>query len=216
VSMEQRADDELQHAARLVGWADELRAMAAIGQLYGHDSYDVERYRRLAEIAAEILGSATGLPGPQIQALLARDIGYVTVKVGIATAVFDQRGNQLLVRRRDTGLWAMAGGWADVGDSPAVMAARDVREETGVEVRVERLLGLYDSRNRGFAHAHHIYHLVFMARWLAGEPLVTPETQDVGWFGPNEALPPCSPGHEQAIADAFATWADPGRPTIFD
>ena len=214
--MDQRADDELQHAVLLVGWADELRAMAALGQLYGHDTYDVDRYRRLAEIATEMLGSATGIPGPQIQALLARDLGYVTVKVGIATAVFDQQGSQLLVRRRDNSLWAMAGGWADVGDSPAAMAAREVREETGVEVRVERLLGLYDSRKRGFAHAHHIYHLVFMARRIGGEPLVTPETQDVRWFGPNEALPTCSPGHEQAIADAFAAWADPSRPAIFD
>jgi len=215
-SMEQGRYEEPQQAVQLVAWADELRAMAAIGQLYGHDSYDLERYQRLAEIATEMLAGATGLPSPDVQALLARDLGYVTVKVGVATAVFDQRGHQLLVRRRDNGLWAMAGGWADIGDSPAAMAAREVREETGTEVRVERLLGLYDSRSRGFAHAHHIYHLVFLARWIGGEPVVTPETQDVGWFGPGEPLPPCSPGHQQAVADAFLSWADPTRPAIFD
>ena len=214
--MEQDRHAELRQATRLMAWADELRAMAALGLLYGHDSYDMERYRRLAEIATEMLASGTGLPGPDIQALLARDLGYVTVKVGVATAVFDDRGNQLLVRRRDNGLWAMAGGWADVGDSPAAMAAREVREETGVEVSVERLLGLYDSRSRGFAHAHHIYHLVFLARWTGGEPVVTAETQAVAWFGPADPLPPCSPGHEQAVADAFAAWADPNRPAVFD
>jgi len=125
-SMEQGRYEELQQAVQLVAWADELRAMAAIGQLYGHDSYDLERYQRLAEIATEMLAGATGLPSPDVRALLARDLGYVTVKVGVATAVFDQRGRQLLVRRRDNGLWAMAGGWADIGDSPAAMAAREV------------------------------------------------------------------------------------------
>lgn len=214
--MERGMDEGREQATRLATWADELRAMAAIGQLYGHDSYDIERYRRLAAIAAEILGSATGLPEPEIQALLARDLGYVTVKVGVATAVFDERGRQLLVRRRDNGLWAMAGGWADIGDSPAAMAAREVREETGLEVRVERLLGLYDSRRRSFSHAHHIYHLVFLARWSSGEPIVTPETLDVRWFRPGEPLPPCSPGHEEAISDAFLAWVDPGRPAVFD
>ena len=104
-------------AAQIGAWADELRAMAEIGLLYGRDPYDVERYRRVLQIAGAMLGAATAEPLAVVQERLSADIGYVTVKVGVAAAVFDAIGRQLLVQRRDNGLWAQPGGWADVGES---------------------------------------------------------------------------------------------------
>lgn len=199
----------------LATWADELRAMAALGLLYTTDLYDRERYERLQRIAAAMLGVATGESADAVQAALAGEMGYVTVKVGVAAAVFNEAGRLLLVQRQDNRLWAMPGGWADVGDTPAAMAAREVREETGLTVRVHRLLGLYDSRFRQFRHPHHLYHVVFLCVPLAGEPVVTPETADVRWFGPQE-LPSLSPGHEDPVRDAFQAWADPQLPAIFD
>ncbi|HWE62557.1 MAG TPA: NUDIX hydrolase N-terminal domain-containing protein [Chloroflexota bacterium] len=202
--------------AQLAAWAEELGAMATLGLLYGRDPYDLDRYRRIQNIAAAMLGVATAQPASVVRERLAADIGYVTVKVGVAAAVFDHEGRQLLVQRQDNGLWAQPGGWADVGESPANMTVREVQEETGLTVRVERLVGLYDSRRRQFRHPHHIYHVVFLCSLIAGTPAVTHEIRALEWFAPAAPLPPLSPGHQPAIADAFGAWADPGCPVVFD
>ena len=203
-------------AAALAAWADDLRAMAALGLLYSGDPYDLERYGRIQQIAAEMLGAAAATSSAVVRERLAADFGYVTVKVGVAAAVFDDDGRQLLIQRQDNGLWAHPGGWADVGEPPAAMAAREVREETGLQVRVGRLAGLYDSRMRGFGHAHHIYHIVFLCTVCGGAPAVTPEIRALAWFAPSAPLPSLSPGHEPAVRDAFRLWADPGAPAVFD
>ncbi|HVA90541.1 MAG TPA: NUDIX hydrolase N-terminal domain-containing protein [Chloroflexota bacterium] len=203
-------------AALIAGWADELQAMAAIGLLYGHDHFDRERYARIQIMAAEMLAAATGAAPEAARTALARDIGYVTVKVGVAGAVFDQAGRLLLLQRRDSGLWAMPGGWADVGtDTPTTMTVREVREETGMEVRVDRLLGLYDSRRRRFGHPHHLYHLVFACAPTSGGPRVTEESLAIDWFTP-ERLPALAASHVDAVRDAFQRWANPTLPTVFD
>jgi ADP-ribose pyrophosphatase YjhB (NUDIX family) len=200
---------------QLAAWADELRAMAAIGLIYGHDAYDLARYERIQAIADALLGGLSGLTAEAVRTALAAEIGYITVKVGVAAAVIDAAGKLLLVRRRDNRLWAMPGGWADVGDTPAAMTAREVWEETGLRVRVDRLVGLYDSRKRRFGHAHHLYHLVFLCTPESGEPRVTPETLGVDWFSA-ESLPSLSSGHADAAGDAFRAWADPLVPAVFD
>ncbi len=199
----------------LAAWADELRSMAAIGSLYAGDAYDRDRYARMRGIAGAMFARLTGGGAPEIGARLDGEVGYVTVKVGVAAAVLDRAGRLLLVRRRDNGLWAMPGGWADVGDTPAAMTAREVLEETGLTVSVDRILGIYDSRTRAFRHPHHIYHLVFLCSPLAGVPMPTAETLGADWFT-GASLPDLAPGHADPVRDAFRAWADPRLPAVFD
>ncbi len=200
----------------LAAWADELRAMAAIGLLYSPDHFDQERYSRVQTMAAEMLSAATGHTAEVVETALTQEVGYVTVKVGVAAAVFEAEGRLLLLQRRDSGLWAMPGGWADVGiDTPAVMTAREVREETGLEVRVDRLLGLYDSRFRRFRHPHHLYHLVFRCTPIGGIAQVTEESLAIDYFTSSD-LPPLAASHVDAVGDAFRQWADPTLPAVFD
>jgi ADP-ribose pyrophosphatase YjhB (NUDIX family) len=200
----------------LAAWADELRAMAAIGLLYSPDHFDQERYSRIQTMAAEMLGVTGGRAAEVVETALTQEVGYVTVKVGVAAAVFDPAGRILLLQRRDSGLWAMPGGWADVGtDTPAAMTAREVREETGLEVRVDRLLGLYDSRFRRFRHPHHLYHIVFRCTPIGGTPAVTEESLAIDYFTSSD-LPQLAASHVDAVRDAFRQWADPTHPAIFD
>jgi ADP-ribose pyrophosphatase YjhB (NUDIX family) len=213
--MEERSSPPIDPTS-LAAWADELRAMAAIGLLYSLDHFDQERYARLQTLAAEMMSAATGHPADAVEAALTKDVGYVTVKVGVAAAIFDPAGRILLLRRRDNGLWAMPGGWADVGtDTPAGMTAREVREETRLEVRVDRLLGLYDSRFRRFRHPHHLYHIVFHCTPIGGSPEVTEESLAIDYFTESD-LPPLVFSHVDAVHDAFRQWADPTLPPVFD
>jgi ADP-ribose pyrophosphatase YjhB (NUDIX family) len=210
------ADQPLLDGAQLAAWADELRAMSALGLLYARDPYDLERYRRLQQVADAMLSAVTGEPAATLRERLDADTGYVTPKVGVAAAVFDREGRQLLIQRQDNGLWAQPGGWADVGESPAQITAREVREETGLVVRVEQLVGLYDSRVRLFRHPHHIYHVVFLCSVVEGTASVTPEIRALAWFAPGEPLPPLSPGHAPAVADAFRARGDAGFRAVYD
>jgi 8-oxo-dGTP diphosphatase len=95
------------------------------------------------------------------------------------------------------------------------MTAREVREETGLEVRVDRLLGLYDSRFRRFRHPHHLYHIVFRCTPLEGTPRVTEESLAIDYFT-SANLPRLAASHVDAVRDAFRQWADPTLPAVFD
>ena len=87
---------------------------------------------------------------PEVVRMLFRaQDGYATPKLDVRAAVFDQAGRVLLVRERVDGAWAMPGGWADVGESLAEGAVREVREESGYDVVIDRLLGLYERERWG-------------------------------------------------------------------
>ena len=203
--------------------ADALAAIARTGLHFATSAYDRERYEQILAIAAEM--AAGGLPGAddaagrlsadEIASRWRRDVGYVTPKVGVEAAVFDQDGRLLLMRRADTGLWAMPGGWADVGDTPAGAAVREVREETGVEARPVRVVGVYDSRSVGSRNPHHFFRIVFACAAVGGAPAPTAEALEVAFFAPDE-LPTVTRSHRRPLADALAAWRDPSLPTAFD
>ena len=98
---------------------------------------------------------------------------YVTPKVAVATVVFNPEGEVLLVKRKE-GFWALPGGYADVSLDPIENAEKEVKEETGLEVRVERLIGIYDSNISKFPTiGRQVYALVFYATLGGGD--ITPD-----------------------------------------
>jgi hypothetical protein len=94
---------------------DAIGQIAHLGLNYSKDPYDLERYRRLMELAAGAYSDITGLESPEIKARL----GYITAKVGVQGALFDETGRLLLEKRRDDGLWGMPAGWVETGETPA-------------------------------------------------------------------------------------------------
>ncbi len=65
------------------------------------------------------------------------------IRPGVAAVVLDERGDVLLVRRADNGLWGLPSGHVELGETIAHAAVREVLEETGLQVRVSRLVGVY-------------------------------------------------------------------------
>lgn len=111
-------------------WAKKLQAIAQNGLTYTENPFDVERYKSLQAIAAEMMATYSQTEPSYILDLFAREVGYATPKVDVRGAVF--RGDTLLfVREREDGCWTLPGGWADIGDSPAEVAVREVYEESG-------------------------------------------------------------------------------------
>ena len=208
-------DDRAHNATELLrGWADRLQASARTGLFFANNEYDRERYEQIITVAAEMAGLVIGQAPVEIRATWARDVGYVTPRVGVGAAIFDEDGRLLLQKRTDSGLWALPVGFSEVGETPAAGIAREVREETGLIVRPERLIGVYDCQ-RGPWLLHHLYNIVFWCSVQGGTLTPTAEAPVSEYF-PRDGLPELLGHHVQAVEDAFATWNGGSPAAAFD
>src|SRR5713226_638946 len=73
--------------------------------------------------------------------------------VGSSAIVVDEAGRILLQRRSDSGNWALPGGTMDIGETFAQSVVREVKEETGFAVRIERIVGIYSDPGHVFAYS---------------------------------------------------------------
>lgn len=191
---------------RLVALADEVRALAANGLHWAENEYDRARYDRLMSVAAEMLAVTDTRPAPEIEQVFRGSLGVRSPLVGVDAAVFDDDGRVLLVQRADNGRWCMPGGLADVGESPAQAAEREVWEETGLHVEARRLVGVFDGRvSLGWPEgAMHLYHIAFICERVGGALALSNETLAFGYFSEEEATTlPLHRGHTFRIPVAF-------------
>lgn len=196
----------MQVGRRLFLLADELRGLATEGLRWDPDEYQTHRYERALRIAAELAALQDTREVEELERIFRASLDHVSPWVGTNSAVFREDGSLLLIQRADDGLWALPGGLVDIGESPSEGAVREVREETGLEVVATRLVAVQDWARAGWPGAPgHLHCYLFACEPVdAVEAVVTNETRDVGWFGPDH-LPEFSPGHSSAVALAFAS-----------
>jgi 8-oxo-dGTP pyrophosphatase MutT (NUDIX family) len=207
---------ELSQRLRL--WADELRTIANEGLHWQRDDpYAMRRSQRTLRIAAEVFAAQDTRDADEIERVYRGDMRHVAPYPCGDAAVFNQRGEILLIQRNDDQLWAMPGGGFEVGEAPAAAACREAWEETGLTVEPVALVGVYDSRFCGTRSNEHLYQFVFLCRPRDpdAQPTVSNETLDVGWYA-EDRLPPLSPGHARRIADAFRYWRGEIKEAVFD
>ena len=210
--------DTAADAVRRIGM--KLAALGQTGLAFGNSDYDLDRYRQVSALAAELLAVASGHPAAELAAELGRDFGYVTPKVDVRGAIFDDRERVLLMREKTDGRWSLPGGWADPGDTPSAAVTREIREETGYHSSAVKLIGCWDRDVQGHVPPLpvHVFKLFFLCRRDGGVQPPSPlETLEVGWFGLDE-LPPLSLGrvNRREIERALAHHRDPSLPTEFD
>jgi ADP-ribose pyrophosphatase YjhB (NUDIX family) len=210
-------NSHLPASTNLVQLADELRALSNAGLRFTQDPYQIERYRRILEISAELTSMINGDSLPELRRLFLEDMHYITPYSVVETAVFDDEGRILLIQRADNHLWGLPGGACDVGEVVANGAAREVWEETGCIVEVDPLIGVFDSRSAGDVSLHHLYIFLFHGTIIGGAPRVTHESVDVRWFADDEIPWDALFGrHEQRIRYALRWYADPSTPVYYD
>jgi ADP-ribose pyrophosphatase YjhB (NUDIX family) len=189
--------------------------MARIGSTFAENPYEVRRYGELAAISKAMLVELAARPDVELPELYLPSEGYVTPKVDVRAAVFDDSGRVLLVREVADGRWSLPGGWADVGDSPAASAAREVVEESGYFTRLTHLVGVFDAHDAGTPFS--AYKVVFAGVLTGGTAGGDHETDGVGFYAPDQ-LPPLSHRRtpHRVLSAAFAHHADPSLPALFD
>jgi ADP-ribose pyrophosphatase YjhB (NUDIX family) len=108
------------------------------------------------------------------------------LRLGCSAAIFDEQGRILLTRRTDNGQWCLPGGGVESGESVAEACEREVLEETGLKVRVKRLVGVYSHPDQLViypdGHKAFIVALHFTADIVGGELGLSNETTNFGYF----------------------------------
>ncbi|HEX4168664.1 MAG TPA: NUDIX hydrolase [Bryobacteraceae bacterium] len=170
---------------QLLIYAQRLQALAQAGLAYSSNAYDLERYQEIRLLSARFLEQLTDEPFEKIIRVFASEGGYQTPKVDIRAVVFRENTQILLVREKiDGGRWTLPGGWADVGYTPFEVAVKETQEETGLTVRADRLLALFDKRE----HSHplqpwYVYKAFIRCELVEGTlARDTAETSDARWF----------------------------------
>ncbi len=170
-------------------WAQRLQAIAQTGLTFAVNDFDRDRYGQIASIAAEMMAAGGMGEVDGLQKLFEQQQGYSTPKVDVRGVVI-HNDQLLLVREKlDDGRWTLPGGWADVGESPALATEREIEEEAGYTARAVKLLALYDRNKHG--HTPYIFHAykVFFRCELLNEIqhlVANVETEETGWFSEAE------------------------------
>jgi ADP-ribose pyrophosphatase YjhB (NUDIX family) len=165
---------------------DGLQAIAREGLDYADNPYDRARYHRLAELVERAYTDLTGLAAETVSERFRLDLGAPTAKVGTTAVVLDGSGRVLLQRRADDGRWGLPGGWLDPGELPEEGVVREVAEETGVTVEVERLTDVRGRRASLPATPHSQVGLTYLCRMVGGEPRPDHESLEVAWKHPRD------------------------------
>ena len=108
-----------------------------------------------------------------------------SIRPAAAVALFDSGGNILLLRRKDNDKWTMPGGTLDFGESLTSCAIREVREETGLQIRITGLIGTYSDPNILIAYSdgevRQEFTFVYAAEIESGELKIDDESKEAAW-----------------------------------
>jgi 8-oxo-dGTP pyrophosphatase MutT (NUDIX family) len=124
---------------------EQLKAIATLGLHFSTNVYDQERYEQLLKLVEEYYGHALEMPPTEVHAQFRTQLGQlsITPRIGSDAAIFDSNGKILLLKRSDDATWCLPCGLVDAGESPEQAAIREAKEETGLDVKILELVGVY-------------------------------------------------------------------------
>ena len=132
------------------------------------------------------------------------------LRIGCSATIFDEaRQKVLLTRRQDNGLWCLPGGHMEAGESVEECCVREVFEETGLQVRVKRMTGVYSNPDQLVVYPDckqaHFVVMNFEVEIVQGKLGLSDETSEAGYFSLAEiASMPMHDRHADRIEDALA------------
>lgn len=177
--------------------------MSRTGLEFATNDYDRDRFERTQRISEGIASLVIDADFTPERPYLP-DIGIASPKVGCSVAAFDDMGRVVLIRRADNRRWALPGGYAEVGSPPSANALREMHEETGFDVRLERLVGVYDNKSFASVASYQFYICCFRARIAGGMATPSTETLEVVLTSPDDLPDDMSLLQRTMLADSLA------------
>jgi ADP-ribose pyrophosphatase YjhB (NUDIX family) len=168
---------------------DEIQTIARNGLEFCENPFDRERYERLADLAALGYAERLAVSDTTVRDRFARELGYITPKVGADAAVFDADDRLLLERRSDDGCWGLISGWVEPGEAPADTVVREAREETGLDIAVRELVGVIPRPASSEFGPHAMVAVVYLCDVVGGEPSLSHEVTDLAYHDIDDVAP---------------------------
>ena len=171
-----------------LSWAMELQFIAQAGLTYSKDSFDIERFERLREIAAEIMSHKSGMTMEHVKSIFCNEEGFQTPKLDTRAAIFQD--SKILIVRETNGTWSLPGGWVDVNQTIKTNTVKEVKEEAGLDVVPVRLIAVQDRNMHNVPlYAYGICKAFVLCEVVGGTFTTNCETTHSGYFALDE-LPP--------------------------
>ena len=162
-------------------WAIEIQSLSQIGLTYTKDVYDRERYQRLREISAEMLAKKTEVSIEKVKDLFCHETGYQTPKLDTRAAIF--RNNKILLVHKNNGTWSLPGGWCDVLESVKSNTEKEVREETGLNVKAVKIISIQDrNKHNKPVYAYGVCKIFVLREVINGKSVENIETTEIRYF----------------------------------
>ena len=162
-------------------WAIEIQSLAQAGLTYTDNVYDIERYERLREIAAEIIEEKSNISLEKVKDLFCNENGYQTPKIDTRAAIF--KDDKILLTHENNGTWAMPGGWCDVLESVASNTIKEVKEETGLDVETIKIIAVQDrNKHNKPIYAYGVCKIFVLCNVIGGEFIENIETTEIKYF----------------------------------
>jgi ADP-ribose pyrophosphatase YjhB (NUDIX family) len=184
---------------------EELRGIAQTGLFYTENPYDRERYQRLWQLTLQTYQELTNLPQEILQERFLADLGSITPKVGANAAIFNPKGQILLLDRADGLGWCLPCGWVDPNEKPVEAVVREVKEETNLEVKVGQLVGVFTQIANQETGFHSLIAIVHLCRIQSGAFEISHESNDIRYFA-LDSVQNWAPGHQRYAQAAYRMW----------
>ena len=166
-------------------WAIEIQSLAQAGLTYTDNVYDIERYERLREIAAEIIEEKSNISLEKVKDLFCNENGYQTPKIDTRAAIF--KDEKILLTHENNGTWSLPGGWCDVLESVASNTIKEVKEETGLDVETIKIIAVQDrNKHNKPIYAYGVCKIFVLCNVIGGEFIENIETTEIKYFSLDE------------------------------
>lgn len=184
---------------------DGIQTIARNGLLYANNDFDRERYERLLNLAAQSYAELLAVPEEEIRKRFLSELGYITPKVGTDAAIFNEHGRILLMQRADGSGWCLPCGFVEPNESPAEGIIREVREETGLEIRINQLVGVFTRKPSAQMGLHTTMSIVHLCEVVGGRLQVSAEGKALEYWSIDD-MKDWHTTHEILARAAYKMW----------
>lgn len=158
-----------------------LLALAKTGLVYATNPYDEERYQEILTEIGQVMQGVSNLETAELSDLLRPTVAYNTPLVDVRAFIVKDDRVLLVKDSLSQEGWALPGGFCEVGLSPVENVLKEVKEETGHEASILRLLAVFDTNHWQFQSKQYVK-LVYHCQLGEGEFVPNHEVSDLAYF----------------------------------